>query len=489
LKSVRKNWWIVVVTTVLGACGAIGLIVITPPAYASSVTFFVNTSASTQANPLQSAQYAQQRVTTYMGLLSSERLAKMVIADTGLDVPVNRVISSISAKSDLNTVLLTAKVTDTSRSRSLEIANSVSTQFVKMVETIDPTVRLEVTSGPTLNPAPVSPQKKLDLGVGILIGLVLGVLAACLREILDTTVRSAETLRRVGNAPVLAQIGRDPAAKKSPLILHRHARSTRAESFRQLRTNVVFMDVAQPAKVLVVTSATNSEGKTTTVLNLGITFAEAGRRVLVLDGDLRRPRIAEYLGLGGGAGLTNVLADQVELTDVLQPWAAGGLTVLTSGTVPPNPSELLGSQPMVELIGKLRGMFDVILIDTPPLLPVTDGAVASAFADGALLVVRYGHAKRHQIGSALNSLRSVDARVLGLVFNAAPNKSVDAYLAYEGYGLEDLDEAATRLRDTVIRRGATDPTDHRRYTAVSNGDAGAGAPPESAVSGTAGDPR
>jgi capsular exopolysaccharide synthesis family protein len=184
-----------------------------------------------------------------------------------------------------------------------------------------------------------------------------------------------------------------------------------------------------------------------------------------------------------------VLADQVELTDVLQPWAAGGLTVLTSGTVPPNPSELLGSQPMVELIGKLRGMFDVILIDTPPLLPVTDGAVASAFADGALLVVRYGHAKRHQIGSALNSLRSVDARVLGLVFNAAPNKSVDAYLAYEGYGLEDLDEAATRLRDTVIRRGATDPTDHRRYTAVSNGDAGAGAPPESAVSGTAGDPR
>jgi capsular exopolysaccharide synthesis family protein len=457
LRAVRKNWWIVIFTTLVGAGAAVGFIAITPPAYASSVTFFVNTAASTEANPLQSAQYAQQRVTTYVGLLSSERLAKLVIADTGLDISVPQVIGTIGAKSDLNTVLLTATVTDTSRARSLRIAESISTQFVKMVGTIDPTVRLEVTSGPTLSPYAVAPRKKLDLGVGTLGGLILGLLAASLREILDTTVRSVDALRRVGNCPVLGHIGRDPGARKSPLIAANNAQSVRSEAFRQLRTNLQFIDVARPANVLVVTSAIATEGKTTTAINLGIAFAEAGRRVLLVDGDLRRPRIAEYLGIETAAGLTNVLAGHVDVTDVLQPWGGGGLTVLASGTVPPNPSELLGSQTMIELMARLRKRFDVILIDTPPLLPVTDGAVAAAHADGAVLVVRFGRAKRHQIASALNSLRSVDARILGTVFNMAPVKTTDAYFAYDGYAWGVETRAVDHLDGTRVGRAGFVP--------------------------------
>ena len=420
------------------------------PQYESSVTFFVSTSANADGTALQADQYAQRRVNSYVGLLTSEKLAQSVIDNAHLDMTVSQVTGSIAAAADLNTVLLTATVTNSSPERSLAIATAISTQFGQMVAQLDnhgspenANVVLNVVSGPTLNPVPVSPRKTLNIGLGVLLGLALGLAAAILREVLDNTVRSPQVLRTMSEAPVLGVIAADRGSKKSPLIVDNHARSVRAEAFRQLRTNLQFIDAARPVGVLVVTSSIANEGKSTTAINLAVSFSDSGRRVLLIEADLRRPRVAEYLGLEGAVGLTNVLVGQAAIDDVLQPWGRGGLTVLPSGTIPPNPSELMGSPLMAELIIQLRKSFDMIIIDTPPVLPVTDAAVASRLVDGVVVVVRYGKTTRNQVSTALRSLTAVDARVLGTVLTMSPVKGAEAYSAYGYYEDDDRVELST----------------------------------------------
>ena len=434
LRAVRKHWWMVLTAVLIGVGAAAALVARTPPTYASTVTFFVNTSAATAGSALQNGQYAQDRVTTYVYLLSSKRLANMILEDTQLDMTARELMDEISGSSKLNTVLLTATVEDQSQQRSLRIAKSLSTQFIKMIKSTDSLVELQVTSEPTLYPGPVSPRTNLDLALGFVLGLAIGIGAAVLRDMLDVSVRSVESLRDLTGTPVLGQIGYDSAVKKAPLIVDNHAKSVRAEAFRQLRTNLQFIDVDRPAHVMVVTSSIAAEGKSTTATNLAIIFSEAGRSVLLIEADLRRPRVSDYLGLDRSVGLTNVLAGQVSVDDVLQEWGRGGLTVLSSGSLPPNPSELLGSQNMASLLAELRERFEIIIVDTPPLLPVTDAAVAAVNVDGVVLVVRHGKTKRQQVSGALASLRAVDARILGCVLNMAPMKGTQAYLAYDGYG-------------------------------------------------------
>ncbi len=218
-------------------------------------------------------------------------------------------------------------------------------------------------------------------------------------------------LRTLTDAAVLGSIPYDKKAKSSPLITAGQTRSSRAEAFRQLRTNLQFMDIENPARVVVVTSSTGGEGKSTTAINLAVSFAESGRRVLLIEGDLRRPRVSDYLGIEKSVGLTNVLAGQIEIGDALQPWTAG-MSVLSCGSIPPNPSELLGGSVMDKLLKRLKTVFDIIIIDTPPLLPVTDAAVASKLADGVVVVVRAGKTTKAQFHTSLRNLEDVDARVV-----------------------------------------------------------------------------
>ncbi len=450
VQAVRKYWWLVLLMTGLCVGASIVLTYTATPQYESSVTFFVSTSANADGTALQADQYAQRRVNSYVGLLTSEKLAQSVIDNAHLDMTVSQVTGSIAAAADLNTVLLTATVTNSSPERSLAIATAISTQFGQMVAQLDnhgspenANVVLNVVSGPTLNPVPVSPRKTLNIGLGVLLGLALGLAAAILREVLDNTVRSPQVLRTMSEAPVLGVIAADRGSKKSPLIVDNHARSVRAEAFRQLRTNLQFIDAARPVGVLVVTSSIANEGKSTTEINLAVSFSDSGRRVLLIEADLRRPRVAEYLDLEGAVGLTNVLVGQAAIDDVLQPWGRGGLTVLPSGTIPPNPSELMGSPLMAELIIQLRKSFDMIIIDTPPVLPVTDAAVASRLVDGVVLVVRYGKTTRNQVSTALRSLTAVDARVLGTVLTMSPVKGAEAYSAYGYYEDDDRVELST----------------------------------------------
>jgi capsular exopolysaccharide synthesis family protein len=179
------------------------------------------------------------------------------------------------------------------------------------------------------------------------------------------------------------------------------------------------------------------EGKSTTATNLAIAIAQAGGSVCLVDADLRRPMIGEYLGLEAEIGLTTVLIGSAVLDDVLQPWGGDNLYVITSGRVPPNPSELLGSEAMSEVIQRLEQSFDTVIIDAPPLLPVTDAAVLSSHVSGVVVVVGCKRVRQHELEKALSALNLVGSRTLGVVLNLLPAKGPDAYTyGYYGSGNE-----------------------------------------------------
>ena len=284
----------------------------------------------------------------------------------------------------------------------------------------------------TVPTAPTTPNPKRNLELGTLVGLALGFGLALLREVLDTKVRSEADVQKVTGASVIARIGYDDDAPQHPLIMQNSPHSHRSEAFRRLRTNLQFLDIADRPKTIVVTSSLPGEGKTTTAINLAITLADAGSRVALVDADLHRPSIADYMGLEGEVGLTTVLIGQADLQDAIQPWGNGNLHVLPSGQVLPNPSELLGSRSMANLLEQLASQYDIVLIDTPPLLPVTDAAILAKMTGGALVVAGADALHRQQLTDGLGSLEDVGARVLGVVLNRLKDKQSDAY-SYYGY--------------------------------------------------------
>jgi capsular exopolysaccharide synthesis family protein len=464
LRALRKRWWMIVVSAALGTLLSTALVLQQTPVYQGTVTFFATTPSIDAGSPLQGDQFGQQRVNSYVRLLSSQRLAERVLDRTGLDLSTRNVMSSIEGRADLNTVLLTAYVRDSSPSQAESMTEAVAEEFPDLVEEIESQngtkeapVRLDVVSGPAMTPYAVSPQKRLWVAAGFMLGLMVGVGLALLRTLLDRTVRSPDMLREATNTPVLGRIPFDSSSKKSPILEEGDKRWIRAEAFRQLRTNLQFVDIEKPVTVLVVTSSVAGEGKSSTSANLAATFAETGKRVLLIDADLRRPKLASMFGLEGAVGLTNVLAGQVHLHEVIQPWGGHGLHFLASGPHPPNPSELLGSDHMVSLLAEARRSYDLVVVDTAPLLPVTDGAIAAARADGAVVVVRYGKTRTAEVERAVESLRAVDARVLGTVLNRSPVKGEDGY-TYDGYRYHEETAGVRRTRLPRPGRAEQRPT-------------------------------
>jgi len=220
------------------------------------------------------------------------------------------------------------------------------------------------------------------------------------------------------------------AADSPNLITVADPRSPVSEAYRQLRTNIQFYGLDRSLQTILVTSAGAQEGKSTTLANLAVTFAEAGRSVLMVDCDLRRPSLHKLFGVSNEPGLTTVIRDEKTLTDVVLPTAIPGLGLLPSGPLPPNPSEILGSQRMDRLIETLRGFAEVVLFDAPPTIAVTDAMVLSAKMDGVLLVVSAGRTKRDHAVRAKRLLEKVNAKVLGVVLN---NTKLDGNL-YNYYG-------------------------------------------------------
>lgn len=228
------------------------------------------------------------------------------------------------------------------------------------------------------------------------------------------------------------------------LITLNNPKSPSAEAYRTLRTNIQFSNVDGNLQTICVTSSGPGEGKTTTATNLVETFAQAGNRVLIIDADLRRPRVHKVFKLSNHKGLTNVLANQYSIDDVTQVTGTE-VTVMTSGPIPPNPSELLGSQKMKDIITQLKQLYDVIIIDAPPVGMVTDAAILSTIVDGTILVVASGKTEIDGAKRAKQLLENVGARIVGVVMTMIP-VSKKGYYGYQYYSYEEQEVTPKRKR-------------------------------------------
>lgn len=232
-------------------------------------------------------------------------------------------------------------------------------------------------------------------------------------------------------------------ALSNMVVTHRDPGAIPSEAFRVLRTNLQFLGLDAPLKSIMVTSASPGEGKTTTIANLAVAFAQAGMRVCLVDADLRRPMVAKLFGVENWVGLTTALIGQNSVDEVIRESVVDGLSILTSGPIPPNPAELLNSARMGGLLAQLQERFDMVLIDTPPVLAVADAAVLAPRTGGVLMVVRSGGVARQQAARAKASLEAVKARVLGVVLEAVSPEGREGYYYYY-YRSEDGDRKTKR---------------------------------------------
>jgi len=267
---------------------------------------------------------------------------------------------------------------------------------------------------------PIGPSRTTNALLAAAVGLALAVGVAFLVEYLDDTLKTSDDIQSVLTLPTLGSIARINPAKSltDTLIVAAHPKSHIAEAYRVLRTNIEFSSVDNPVRTLMITSSSPTEGKSTSIANLGIAMAEAGKRVIIVDSDLRRPVQHKLFEANNSVGLTNLLmADEPNVAEFVVPTGVNNLGLVTCGPIPPNPAELLGSQRMAHTIQLLRQHADVVLFDSPPALAVTDAAVLGAQMDGVVLVVDAGKTRRGEAERAMTTLEQVGVHVLGALLN------------------------------------------------------------------------
>jgi capsular exopolysaccharide synthesis family protein len=305
---------------------------------------------------------------------------------------------------------------------------------------------VEPASVPT---TPVSPRTKVNVLLAASIGFVLAAGAALLLEYLDDTIKTGEDIERVLQTSTLGAIARiHPLNEPSDhLIAKNQPRAPISEAYRVVRTNLQFSSLSNPAATVLVTSASPGEGKTTTAANLAIAMAQAGKRVVLADTDLRRPSIHYFFDASNNQGLTSLLLDEdLELDDVLADSGVEGLRVLTSGPLPPNPAELLGSPQMKQLIQRIREQAEVIIFDSPPILAVADASILGSQCDGALLVVDAGRTRSDVAKRGKETLDKIGVNLLGVVLNKLSRRRGGGYYYYYYYSTEGGREKRSRKK-------------------------------------------
>ncbi|WP_051433008.1 polysaccharide biosynthesis tyrosine autokinase [Promicromonospora kroppenstedtii] len=449
LSVLRKHWGTVVATTVATTVAAVLLLLTTTPVYRASSQVYVAAGGGASLNEMiDGNNFTVGKVKSYAELITSPRVLEPVIETLGLDDTVTSLAARVEAEQPSETVLITITVSDESPDLAARTADEIAHSLSVVVPELErsageaaASVTISTVRDAAVPTRPVSPNATVFLAIGLFLGAFLGVGLAVLRERLDTRIRTQADVQKLTDASLIGAITFDEAVADRPLIVQESPHTPRAEAYRRLRTNLQFLEVAGAPRVFVITSALPGEGKSTTSINLAITLADAGARVLLVDADLRRPSVSRYLGLEGSVGLTTVLIGRVRHADAVQPWGPENLSVLPSGQVPPNPSELLGSTHMSALLAEVGEAYDVVLVDTAPLLPVTDGAILAKMTGGAVVVVGAGITHRPQLTEALAALDTVGAKVLGVVVNRlAPAEGAGyGYGGYYAYGALDAE--------------------------------------------------
>lgn len=485
LRVLRVFWFLLLTGAILGAASGFGWATFQPKTYTSTASALITAGFSSDlGSALVGDNYAKSRVKSYQDIATSRLVAEFANSRLGLNYSPEDLIYNVRVTNPPDTALLRVTASATSPDLARDLAEAWIAGMSNAVNEIESGVSLPINNNgdgtadlqqesivqlKTLDSAvspsqPSSPNFQLAISVGALVGFVLALLFSLVRFNLDKKVRSDVELRKQLGHPILgvlpdsrvvaAPISSTKRSKQSARSLSEQRAFT--EALKKLRSNLQFMNVDDPPRIIVVTSSLPGEGKSTITKNLATALAEAGQQVIAIDADLRKPTLSKTFGLPEGAGLTDVLVGKVSVNEVLQQAGTSGrLLILGSGQIPPNPSELLGSQTMLKMLREVS-LHAIVLIDAPPLLPVTDAAILAAHTDGAILVVRAGKSTTDQVEQALQNLEQVSGKVLGLILNRVSIRgSSGSYYGYQHTGKYFSDQPEViqgpRRRSTEIK--------------------------------------
>jgi capsular exopolysaccharide synthesis family protein len=424
----RRRWLPIVVCIIAGISGAISLTRGTDEVYRSQARLFVNIPAARGVQEaLQGVQLSSSLLQSYARIATSRLVGERIVDKLDLDESPGAVASRLGATVEGQTLLISLTAEDADPATARLLASTATDVFIDVVDELEAgkegAVEARVIDAASAPGGPVRPRPTVNLAVGILLGLAAGVALALLLEALDRSVKQPAQLTRITGLPVLGVIRRRRHA--DDIALDEPGESS-AEAYRALRTSIRFAGIDRPTRTLLVTSPSARDGKSTTAANLAVALARSGERVIAVDADLRRPRLAALLEVDGTVGLMSVLTGDATLDAALHT-NLDGVVVLPAGPLPSNPAEVVGSQAMADLLAELEGRADIVVVDAPPVLPVTDAVALSTQVDAVVLVVRAGRTRRERAEDAARRLQVVGATVLGCVLNGAARGDAASY--------------------------------------------------------------
>ncbi|RSX51747.1 protein-tyrosine kinase [Bifidobacterium goeldii] len=454
LNAVRKHVITAVVTLVIVLAAALAYTFLQTPQYTATselvATYRASANMTTNSGgDLSSgANYLSSQIRTYPQLVKTEAVLQPVINDLGLNTTVKDLAATVTATNPTNTMLVDISVENSDPKAASNIANSVANSLKKQVtstlyndagDKLTSPINLTVVQQAYAPVSPSSPKIGLNIAIGIVGGIILGIFAALIKDLLDTRVRQESDITAIINAPVLGTLSRNEVYEDvAPVIITRPA-SRDAEDVRRLRTNLTFVLPKDKPKgnVIVVTSAGPSEGKTTTSVNLAAAFAEQGSKLLLIDADVRNPSVSKKLGIEGSIGLTHLITSAVSSHDAIQRYWKPNFHVLPAGKQNMNPGILLNSQTMKAFIDQVAAAYDYVIIDTAPMQVANDAAVFAKEGPQLLVVAGLGKAEKKQLKETEKELETLGIKTAGLSVNFAEVDKMHKSGYYYYYGEEE----------------------------------------------------
>ena len=472
--TVRRWWWLLLASIVVGAVVAYAVSSLVTPSYRATTTLLVSQQQTPGVVQLNDLQASERLATTFSRLVTVRPVLERAVRDAGLAMTPEDLGKRISVDNPRTTQLLDVHATDSNPEEAARLANAVAAAFIatnaEVLNSSPGVVSIVESALPPENPE--SPRKLMNAALGAILALLVAGGVALLLEYLDDTVKTSEEVFELVGLPTLGFVEQFSGVKSATdqLQAATRPRSSIAEAYRQVRTNISYsLDLDSGPRVVLVTSPGPSEGKTTTIANLAVVIGLTGRRVIVVDTDLRRPTLHRVFGLRNTAGLTNLLLSQEPNTQqVAQRTVYHNVSVIAAGPIPPNPSELLGSGRTARVLDQLRAQYDVVLLDSPPALVVTDASVLAHLVDAIALVVRAGHTRTGALPATVTTIAQSGQPILGVVLNRVTARA-RSYYYYGGYGRRGYyraeDEELTLQQGSPTPGGASPgpQTEHGSY--------------------------
>ncbi|WP_010248023.1 polysaccharide biosynthesis tyrosine autokinase [Acetivibrio cellulolyticus] len=430
---ILKKWYLIAICFIIavGSSFAITQYYIKPVYKAQTTLFLGKESGKLASLSFADIQVNNQLVTDYRELLKSDLVAESIKQKLGVNA--NKFKGSVNVETVKDSRIFSISYEDTDPELAANVVNELALVIKQMASDIIEVKNVKVIDTAKIPESPVSPSKKKNVGLAGVLGIALGAALIYILEMMDYTFKKPEEVEKqlglnlIGVVPKFEGGKRGKQKKKDQkqleqdylknLVTKNDPKAPASEAFREIRTNLHYISVDKELKTIVVTSPSLGDGKTVTAVNMAVALAKSGKKVLVIDTDLRKPKVHLYFGIKNNEGITNMLTEDKESKKVKPATVDGipNLNIISSGPIPPNPAEILSSNRMNQLLEQLKSEYDLIIIDTPPVGQVTDAAILAGIADGTVLVCASSQTRIDMAKRAKKALDSVNSNIVGAV--------------------------------------------------------------------------